>query len=73
MGPLLPVRETADGLEWAHYCQSEKLLMASNGPIVLCFVSDSELLAYFTHMCHRLALSAVSSHVLVSLLIPGSV
>jgi hypothetical protein len=26
MGPLLPVRETADGLEWAHCFQLEKLL-----------------------------------------------
>jgi hypothetical protein len=33
MGPFFPVRETADGLEWAHFCQSEKLLMAFNGPI----------------------------------------
>jgi hypothetical protein len=30
-------------------------------------------IAYFAHMCHRLASSAVSSHVLVSLLILGSV
>jgi hypothetical protein len=41
--------------------------------VMLCFVSDSELLAYFARMCHRLASSAVSSHVLVSLLILGSV
>jgi hypothetical protein len=33
MGPFLPVRETADGLEWAHFCQSEKLPIALNGPI----------------------------------------
>jgi hypothetical protein len=31
------------------------------------------IIAYFAHMCRRLALSAVSSHVLVSLLILGSV
>jgi hypothetical protein len=31
------------------------------------------IIAYFAHMCRRLALSVVSSHVLVSLLILGSV
>jgi hypothetical protein len=30
------------------------------------------IIVYLAHMCHRLALSAVSSHVLVSLLILGS-
>jgi hypothetical protein len=34
---------------------------------------DLRLFAYFARMCRRLALSAVSSHVLVSLLILGSV
>jgi hypothetical protein len=33
MGLLLLVGKTADGLKWAHFCQSEKLPMALNGPI----------------------------------------
>jgi hypothetical protein len=45
--------------------------------IMLCFISDLRIgltiVAYFARMCHRLALSAVSSHVLVLLLILGSV
>jgi hypothetical protein len=41
--------------------------------VMLCFVLDLRLFAYFARMCHRLASSAVSSHVLVSLLILGSV
>jgi hypothetical protein len=41
--------------------------------VMLRFVLDLRLFAYFAHMCHRLASSAVSSHVLVSLLILGSV
>jgi hypothetical protein len=41
--------------------------------VMLCFVLDLRLFAYFARMCHRLALSAVSSHVLVLLLILGSV
>jgi hypothetical protein len=36
-------------------------------------VLDLRLFAYLARMCHRLALSAVSSHVSVSLLILGSV
>jgi hypothetical protein len=41
--------------------------------VMLCFVLDLPLFAYFTRMCHCLASSAVSSHVLVLLLILGSV
>jgi hypothetical protein len=41
--------------------------------VMLHFVLDLMIIAYFAHMCHRLASSAVSSHVLVSLLILGSV
>jgi hypothetical protein len=41
--------------------------------VMLRFVLDLRLVAYFAHMCRRLASSAVSSHVLVSLLILGSV
>jgi hypothetical protein len=41
--------------------------------VMLCFVLDLRLFAYFARMCRRLALSAVSSHVLVLLLILGSV
>jgi hypothetical protein len=41
--------------------------------VMLRFVLDLRLFAYLAHMCRRLALSAVSSHVLVSLLILGPV
>jgi hypothetical protein len=33
MGPVFLPRYAAEGLEWAHFCQSEKLPMAFNGPI----------------------------------------
>jgi hypothetical protein len=41
--------------------------------VMLRFVLDLLLFAYFARMCHRLASSAVSSHVLVLLLILGLV
>jgi hypothetical protein len=41
--------------------------------VMLCFVLDLRLVAYFARMCRHLALSVVSSHVFVSLLILGSV
>jgi hypothetical protein len=41
--------------------------------VMLCFVLNLRLFAYFARMCHHLALSAVSSHVSVPLLILGSV
>jgi hypothetical protein len=41
--------------------------------VMLRFVLDLWLFAYFARMCHRLALSAVSCHVSVSLCILGSV
>jgi hypothetical protein len=41
--------------------------------VMLRFVLDLRLSAYFAHMCRRLASSAVSSHVPVSLLILGLV
>jgi hypothetical protein len=46
----------------------------SSSPLfLLCFVLDLQLFTYLARMCRRLASSAVSSHVYVSLLILGSV